>query len=257
MTRIAVTGAKGSVGTVTMEALEQVRFTAVGMDKAYTEDEDGLKVDILSMDEDIFENYDVVIHLAAEPDPYKDWDEIIGPNITGMQKVFRVAADNGVKRFIFASSNHVQHGYNIGDENRPETQIADWKEIDPEEPYNPDSPYAWSKVMGELRAEYYAKKEGMEVINMRIGWLLTKEELREKQEEDESVARYARAKWLSPRDYRNVIKKLVDVKNFDLPENLLTFNLRSDNDEGDLTIDKTMEALEYKPEDNSAEIVKN
>ena len=90
------------------------------------------------------------------------------------------------------------------------------------------------------------------MVDLRIGWLLTEEELRDRQDEDDpEFARYARAMWLSPRDCQDVVKKAATV---DLPENPLTVNAVSRNGERYLSITETMRGLGYEPRDDSAAV---
>jgi L-arabinose 1-dehydrogenase [NAD(P)+] len=129
---------------------------------------------------------------------------------------------------------------------------ADPGTVRPDEPTRPDSYYAVSKVSGEALGSYYVDRHGLEVVNLRIGWLLAEDELRDLQDEDESVARYARAMWLSPRDCRDVMERSVTA---DLPENPLTVNAISRNQERYLSITETMRGLGYEPRDDSSEVI--
>jgi len=249
---VAVTGAAGQVGNVAVDVIEE-DHTVSRLDVAYPA-EDERYLDIMDLDavREAFHGQDVVVHLAADPSPWAAWDDVLETNIDGTHNVFEAARLESVERVIFASSNHVQHMYNIGEPDDPETQREDANKVDADEPYRPDSFYAVSKVTGEALGSLYADRHGLEVVNMRIGWLLARDELREKQAEDEAVARYARAKWLSHRDFSNVIRLLMDA---DLPANPFTFNLRSDNAEGDLSIRRLRQDLGYEPKDDSDVVV--
>ena len=54
---------------------------------------------------------DVVVHLAANPAAHQSWPDVIGPNIDGAINLFQAAVQGGVKRVVYASSNHVMGGY--------------------------------------------------------------------------------------------------------------------------------------------------
>src|SRR5579872_3514989 len=58
-----------------------------------------------------FAGVDTVFHFAADPAADVSWANLIGPNLDAMIHVYEAAAQNGVKRFVFASSNHVMGGY--------------------------------------------------------------------------------------------------------------------------------------------------
>jgi hypothetical protein len=87
----------------------------------------------------------------------------------------------------------------------------------------PDSFYGVSKAACEGLTKFYADLEDLEVVNLRIGWYMSEDDLREATGEDEDPGkdRFARALWLSPRDCRDVHRKAATV---DLPENPVTVN---------------------------------
>ena len=78
-------------------------------------------------------------------------------HIAGTYNVYEAAHRNGVKRILFATSNHA-----VGFYRRDET-------IDHRVYPRPDSRYGVSKVFGEALGSLYADKYGMEIFNMRIG----------------------------------------------------------------------------------------
>jgi L-arabinose 1-dehydrogenase [NAD(P)+] len=59
------------------------------------------------------EGCDVVIHLAGNPDPDADWEDVRHVNIDGTQSVYEAAIANNLERVIFASTNHVTHMHNV------------------------------------------------------------------------------------------------------------------------------------------------
>ena len=71
--------------------------------------------------------------------------------------MFEAARRNGVKRIVFATSNHA-----VGFYRRDET-------IDHRVYPKPDGRYGVSKVFGEALGSLYADKYGMEVLCIRIG----------------------------------------------------------------------------------------
>ena len=110
-----------------------------------------------------------------------------------------------------------------------------------------------SKAACEGLTRYYADVERLEVVNLRIGWYMTRDALREETADGEpGHVRFARATWLSPHDCRDVHRKAATV---DLPENPVTVNAVSRNDERFHSITETMRLLEYEPRDNAAEVL--
>jgi uronate dehydrogenase len=85
------------------------------------------------------------------------WETILNANIIGCYNLFEAARQAGVKRIIFASSNHAAGFYP-----REET-------IPAEAPPLPDSRYGVSKAFGEALGAMYAMKHGIGVTSLRIG----------------------------------------------------------------------------------------
>jgi uronate dehydrogenase len=104
----------------------------------------------------ITKGVDAVVHLGGYS-VEGPWDDILEANIVGAYNVFEAARRNGVKRFLFATSNHAV-GYYKRDQR-----------IDHRVPIRPDGRYGVSKVFGEALGSLYADKYGLEVFCMRIG----------------------------------------------------------------------------------------
>lgn len=140
----------------------------------------------------------------------------------------------------------------MSDPNDPGTTRADPSVVSTDDPFRPSSYYGVSKLAGEGLGSLYADREGLEVVNLRIGYLQDEDTLREHQLDDPERARQSRAMFLSPRDYRQAINRSVKAS---LNENPLTVNLVSRNDDRYHSITKTIRLLGYQPRDNSAEIL--
>ena len=97
-----------------------------------------------------------VVHLGAVPDE-ADFETIAGPNLHGVFHVFEAARRAGVRRVVFASSNHATGFY-------PTAQ-----RLTGAEPVRPDGLYGASKAYGEALGHMYADRFGLEVISVRIG----------------------------------------------------------------------------------------
>ena len=63
--------------------------------------------DILSA----FEGIEAVVHLGADPSPQASWESVLSSNIVGTRNVYEAARLSGVKRIVFASSNHAVGNY--------------------------------------------------------------------------------------------------------------------------------------------------
>lgn len=248
--QVAITGADGNVGRQALEALSDHDVTP--LIHSETEDIDSEILDVTDAErvDETLAGHDAVVHLAANPEPDANWEGVREVNIDGAYNVFEAAVENGLDRVVFASSNHVSHMYNAADPADPESLVEDPAVVDPDDPPRPDSYYGVSKVAGEALGSYYADRHGLEVVNLRIGWLLEESELEETQDESEDHARFARAMWLSPRDCRDAIESATIAE---LPESPMTANAVSGNDDRYLSLTHAIRGIGYRPRDNASE----
>jgi L-arabinose 1-dehydrogenase [NAD(P)+] len=253
MTRIAITGAGGNVGRELLDAFDESEVLA--FTHSEHDDIDSDRLDVTDPDDvaEKLDNLDVVVHLAGASSPDAGWEAVSETNIQGTKHVLDAAVENDIDRVVFASSNHVVGRYNV-DADDPETMTLGYAEtVDAEAPTRPDSYYGVSKAACEGLTRYYADVERLEVVNLRIGWYMEEEALQEETADgDPGHVRFARATWLSPHDCRDVHRKAATV---DLPENPVTVNAVSRNDERFHSITETMRLLDYEPRDNAAEVL--
>jgi uronate dehydrogenase len=85
------------------------------------------------------------------------FDPILQSNIVGVFNIYEAARKHGVKRVVFASSNHVV-GFRRQDER-----------IDADDPVRPDGLYGLSKAFGENLSRFYFDRYGIETACLRIG----------------------------------------------------------------------------------------
>ena len=107
----------------------------------------------------LLDRYDVIVHLAAkagvrpsilDPLAYQE------ANVAGTQNLLEFARSAGIKNFVFASSSSV-YGVN---------PRVPWSEED--HVLDPISPYASTKVSGELLGHVYSHLYGMSFIGLRF-----------------------------------------------------------------------------------------
>ncbi len=257
MARIGLTGAAGNVGREVLDAFDEEEHDVVPFTHSEHEDVASEILDVTDPDEvcEKLDNVDSVIHLAGATSPDADWDTVVELNVHGTKNVLDAAVENGIDRVVFASSNHAVGMYNAAASGDPESMtIGDARTVDPDDPTRPDSFYGVSKVACEGLTSYYADRHGLDVVNVRIGWYMTEDDLRDNTGEDvePGKARFARSTWLSPRDCRDIHRKAATV---DLPEAPVTVNAVSRNDERFYSITETMRTIGYEPRDNAAEIL--
>ena len=253
MVQIALTGAAGNVGREVLGAFgdenDVVPFTHSEHD-----DLDSELLDVTDSDEVTgkLDTFDVVIHLAGASSPDADWETVSETNIQGTKNVLDAAVENGIDRVVFASSNHAVGTYNSEDDD-PESMTTGYAQtVGADAPTRPDSFYGVSKAACEGLTKFYANVHDLEIVNLRIGWYMSEDDLREVAGDDTNPekTRFARATWLSPHDCRDIHRKASIV---DLPKNPVTVNAVSRNDERFYSITETMRLLDYEPRNNAAE----
>lgn len=100
---------------------------------------------------------DVVLHLAANPDPTATWEELLPANISGTYNAFVAAKAAGCRRVVYASSIHAVSGYPRG------------RQVRTGDPINPGDLYGVTKCFGEALGRYMAEQEGLSCVAVRIG----------------------------------------------------------------------------------------
>jgi uronate dehydrogenase len=160
MKTVLITGAAGNIGS-------QLRRQFAGKYKLRLSDkrlltpaagETFMQADIADMTAAlaISKGIDAIVHLGgyASEGP---WETILQANIIGCYNVFEAARRNGVKRLVFASSNHALGFYKCD------------QKIDHRVCPKPDTRYGVSKAFGEMLGSLYADKYGLQVFVIRIG----------------------------------------------------------------------------------------
>lgn len=85
------------------------------------------------------------------------WGAILQANIVGLYNLYEAARLHGVKRIVFASSNHVMGFYR-------QSEV-----VDALSPPRPDGLYGVSKAFGEDLSRMYFERHGIETACVRIG----------------------------------------------------------------------------------------
>jgi len=85
------------------------------------------------------------------------FEPILQSNIVGVFNLYEAVRKHGVKRVVFASSNHVTGFYKQSEK------------IDVDAPVRPDGLYGLSKCFGENLSRLYFDRYGIETVCLRIG----------------------------------------------------------------------------------------
>ena len=160
--RIVFTGAAGGIGTMTRPLLARLYPGLVLSDRVRPADllptETFVSADLTKPDEvaALVKGADSVIHLGGHS-VEGTWEQILNANIIGCYNLFEAARVAGVKRVVFASSNHAIGFYPRKKKIRTDVTVR------------PDSRYGVSKAFGEALGAMYADKHGLAVTCLRIG----------------------------------------------------------------------------------------
>ena len=161
--RLLLTGAAGGLGKVLRQSLRPyakvLRLSDISeMAPAADASEEVQHCDLSDKNavHQLVEGVDAILHFGGVS-VERPFEEILGANISGVFHIYEAARRHGVKRIIFASSNHV-----IGFYKQDET-------IDALSPRRPDSYYGLSKSYGEDMASFYFDRYGIETVSIRIG----------------------------------------------------------------------------------------
>lgn len=162
MKRLLITGAAGNLGTAMRERLPHLAETLRLSDIAPVEDlaanEEVVTADLAdeAAVEAMVAGCDGIVHFGGRA-VEDSWKVIRAANIDGMHHLYEAARTHGVRRIVFASSNHVTGFYPPGER------------LDSETPPRPDGIYGASKAFGEDLARMYWDKFGIETLCVRIG----------------------------------------------------------------------------------------
>lgn len=196
--RLLLTGAAGGLGKVLRERLqtsaEVLRLSDVAtMAPAAGAHEEVVPCDLADKQavDALVAGCDAIVHLGGVS-VERPFEEVLEGNIKGVFHVYEAARRHGVKRIVFASSNHV-----IGFHKQTETLDASCQR-------RPDGYYGLSKSFGEDVAQFYFDRYGIETVSIRIGSSFP-----------EPANRRMMHTWLSYRDLTTLIEKSLftpDVK---------------------------------------------
>ncbi|WP_409237520.1 NAD-dependent epimerase/dehydratase family protein [Streptomyces sp. PA5.6] len=160
---VLLTGAAGGLGTLMRGLLPAYGYDLRLLDVRPVDGEpDARKADLADRDalRDAVRGTDAVLHLAGIS-LESTFDKILKANIEGTYHLYEAAREEGVRRIVFASSNHA-----VGFTPRPQ---GDDPLIPVDTPRRPDTFYGLSKSFGEDLAQFYWDKHGIETVSVRIG----------------------------------------------------------------------------------------
>lgn len=241
--KIGITGAEGRIGGYLRAGLKGTHdincFTLT------PQDFDSTVVDISDTGamNGVFSGLEAVIHLAGDPSPSGSWESMLKNNIIGTFNVLEESRRAGVRKVVFASTNHTQHGETMGESpnildtsKRVMLRLGDY--------FNPSSIYGASKATGEIYGRLFARQHGVQFVALRIGAIGNEDSpLRSLGKPSED---YNRAMFLSRRDLVTAFQKALEVDR----EFTLAYVI-SNNGRRIFDMRETSETLGFYPEDDA------
>jgi uronate dehydrogenase len=188
MQRVLLTGAAGGIGGSLRKLLKPVypelRLSDVKAPADLRRDEPFIAADLARIDEveKAVDGMEGIIYLGGISGE-APWESILQSNIIGCYNLFEVARRKGVKRVVFASSNHAVGFY------------PRYHRIGVDVTVRPDSRYGVSKAFGEALGSLYADKHGLRVLCLRIGNF-----------GDKPIDKRRLSIWISPEDLAQLVR---------------------------------------------------
>lgn len=243
--KVGITGSDGNVGSALRVALADaydLRLYTLN-----TVDYESIQADLsdLKQVKGIFDGLDCLVHLAAQIRATDPWEEILPNNIIATQNVFAEAVRAGVRKIVFASTNHTQHGYYMKD-GKPgvtDPSIAGRYKID--DPPFPDSLYGVSKLFGENLGRYYSKVADIQFVALRIGWTPKEDDPGLLDGTEQEL--HLRALYLSKRDCIQFFKRAIEIDT----DYLVAYATSENRQHGIFDLEETKAKLGYYPQDTS------
>jgi len=163
MTKVALSGAGGQLGRFLRPALLErgIDLRSAGGRSALEPIREGEDLchgdlrDPAAVDR-LLTGVDVLIHMAGTS-VERPLPEVIENNLVGLHQVYEGARRHGVRRIVFASSNHAIGMHPVEEK------------LDLDCDFRPDGFYGLSKMWGEGLARLYWDKHGIESVCVRIG----------------------------------------------------------------------------------------
>ena len=191
--RVALTGAAGAIGQILRPRLLAhgiaLRSSALDPLTPLSDAETICHGDLRdpAVVDQTLNNIEVLIHMAGTS-VEKPLPEIIENNLRALFEVYEGARRHGVRRVIFASSNHT-----IG-------MTPSGVQLALDCPLRPDGLYGLSKIWGEAMGRLYWDKHGISSICLRIGSALPRP----------TEPRHL-STWLGPDDLEQLILRAIET----------------------------------------------
>ncbi len=169
--RVAVTGGSGAIGRYVCSEYLTAGYEVVSLDRTPPPlpGVGFVAVDLTNLEAACtsLAGFDLVVHLAAIPDPYRNPEmEVITTNTAINYAVFEAVRRNRIPRIVYGCSDS-STGFGIHNAALKPLYVP----IDEAHPLWPHESYSLSKHFGERMAESYAVAYGIQAISLRYNWV--------------------------------------------------------------------------------------
>ena len=237
--KVLITGAAGAIGTVLRDGLAERYDLRLMYHRKIPPPREGEQVFVCSLAdreklEEAVAGVDAIVHMAGEPAVGASWESVLEANIEGVYHLYEAAKNKGVRRVIFASTNHVTGFYE-------QEGVYTTPDMLP----RPDSFYGASKSFGEDLGRYYVDQHGLEVVCLRIGSFQPESSVTDRKGDR------ILSTWLSHRDCVQLVWHSIEASDVKFG----IFYGISGNTRAYWDIQSARDQLGYEPEDDAEKLV--
>ena len=249
MNNVLVTGASGLIGGILNAKLTEHNLFGIDIKECNYKNFEILDISNSKKLETIMlkNKIDTVVHLAGNASVDANWDSLSVNNFTGTLNVFNACKETGIKKIIFASSNHA---VGLFENDSPYKEIINgdynkisknYKLISPYCEVRPDSLYGVSKAFGENLGRFFYESYKIKVACLRIGSVI-----KDNNPKVKNSNRFF-STWCSHDDISGLINACIRSNNIEFD----IFYGVSDNDWKIWDISNAEKILSFKPSSNS------
>jgi len=175
MKKVVITGAAGLLGPSVVEHFVNSGYRVLGVDikQPAVRKADHRIADLTNLGEcyGILQGADALVHLAAIPNAVTAPNEVtFRNNVMSTYNLLEAADALGIKKAVIASS---ESAYGLVFAKK--RLVPQYVPIDEEHPAIPEDAYAMGKIAEEEIARGINRRNGMQVVALRIGNVITKE----------------------------------------------------------------------------------
>jgi UDP-glucose 4-epimerase len=188
---VAVTGASGYFAPYVIRAIESHGHSVFGIDLLAPQGESQhsfRQADLTNLEsaKRALDGAEAVVHLAGIPIPIGNSpDDVYKANALGTFVTAWAAGEQGIERFIYASSESV-----LGNAFHPDVLMPEYFPIDERHPTFPLDPYGISKLAAEHAIECAAQRFSFAAAALRMPWIWARDADERKQFYQELITNY-------------------------------------------------------------------